>query len=83
VDASADPARARAYLAASDARAADAVPYGPPEGATGRVAYVLSLDVPTAPSSTGLAWLAVLVIAVAALVALAARKLRDAGASSG
>lgn len=43
VKASRDPAFASAYLKASAARAADALPYGAPEGAQGRVAYVYTL----------------------------------------
>lgn len=43
IKASKDPAFAKAYLKASEARAADALPYGAPDGATGRVSYVYTL----------------------------------------
>jgi putative membrane protein len=43
VEASREPALARAWLAATDARAADALPYGAPEGAEGTVSYRLSM----------------------------------------
>jgi putative membrane protein len=51
LDASTDPAEAEAWLAAADARAADALPYGAPEGAVGTVAYVFTLAPVTAPLS--------------------------------
>lgn len=51
LDASTDPAEAEAWLAAADARAADALPYGAPEGALGTVAYVFTLEPVTAPLS--------------------------------
>jgi putative membrane protein len=51
LDASTDPAEAQAWLAAADARAADALPYGPPEGATGNVAYLFTLEPVSAPLS--------------------------------
>ncbi len=38
-----EPALASAWLAATDARAADALPYGPPEGAVGHAAYRLTM----------------------------------------
>jgi hypothetical protein len=43
VEASREPALARAWLAATDRRAADALPYGAPEGADGTVSYRLTM----------------------------------------
>ena len=43
IKASKQPAFAKAYLAATQARAEDALPYGAPEGAVGRVAYVYTM----------------------------------------
>lgn len=51
LDASTDPALAQAWLTAASARAADALPYGPPEAWTGHVAYVFTLDQVDAPRS--------------------------------
>jgi len=51
LDASTDPALAEAWLAAASARAADALPYGPPEGGVGNVAYVLTMAEVPAPRS--------------------------------
>jgi putative membrane protein len=48
---STDPAEASAWLAAAEARAADALPYGPPEGAVGTVAYRFTLPEVPAPRS--------------------------------
>lgn len=62
---SADAALLEAYLAAGERRAADALPYGPPPGALGSVAYAYRMPAtePAAP---------VPVLALAALVALVA-----------
>ena len=51
LDASTDPALAQAWLEATAARAADALPYGPPVGAQGNVAYVFTLAEVPAPRS--------------------------------
>lgn len=51
LDASTDPALAQAWLEATAARAEDALPYGPPVGAQGNVAYVFSLAEVSAPRS--------------------------------
>jgi putative membrane protein len=51
LDASTDPALARAWLEATAARAADALPYGPPIGAEGNAAYVFTLAEVPAPRS--------------------------------
>ena len=56
IDGSADAALAAAYLAAVDLRAADALPYGPPEGAIGHAAY--AFEMPETSQSTGIpGWL--------------------------
>ena len=83
VSASTKPALAQAYLRAADARAPDAVPYGPAKGAVGRVAYVYDLVPPPADTGRNLALLGIAVLAVAALVALAFRRLRNAADRSG
>ena len=51
LDASTDPALARAWLEATAARATEALPYGPPVGAQGNVAYVFTLTEVPAPRS--------------------------------
>jgi putative membrane protein len=51
LEASREPAEAAAWLAAADARAADALPYGAPEGAVGHVAYSFTLPEVAAPRS--------------------------------
>ncbi len=55
VNASKDPAFARAYLTATDGRTTDAMPYGVPTGATGRVAYVYQMQ-PAAEADEGINW---------------------------
>jgi hypothetical protein len=64
-DGSADAALADAYLAAVDARAAEGLPYGPPEGADGQVAYAYQMPA-SEPAGT------VPLLAIAAIIALAA-----------
>jgi putative membrane protein len=51
LDSSIEPAEAQAWLEAADARAGDALPYGPPQGAVGTVAYLFTLAPVTAPLS--------------------------------
>jgi putative membrane protein len=51
LDASTDAALAQAWLEATAARASDALPYGPPVGAEGNVAYVFDLAEVPAPRS--------------------------------
>jgi putative membrane protein len=46
-----EPALASAWLAATDARAANALPYGPPDGAVGHAAYRLTMP-STKPGGT-------------------------------
>ena len=54
VESSTQPALASAFLKASGERAKSALPYGLPEGATGSVAYVMTMD-PVQPSNSA-AW---------------------------
>lgn len=49
LDASVEPALAEAWLAAAGARAADALPYGAPDGATGTAAYLFTIEEVAAP----------------------------------
>jgi putative membrane protein len=51
LDASTDAALAQAWLEATAARATDALPYGPPRGAEGNIAYVFTLAEVPAPRS--------------------------------
>jgi putative membrane protein len=51
LDASTDPALAQAWLEATAERASHALPYGPPDGAEGNVAYVFDLAEVPAPRS--------------------------------
>ena len=51
LDASSQAALAQAWLDATAERAQDALPYGPPVGAQGNVAYVFTLDEVPAPRS--------------------------------
>ena len=71
VKASKDPAFARAYLKASEKRAADALPYGAPEGAAGRVSYLYTMpgsgESGTSSSLAGWALLAVIALAAGAV----------------
>ncbi len=77
IKASKDPAFARAYLAASEARAADALPYGAPEGAAGKVSYIYTMPGSTTSGSTGstLAAWGLLAVILAAGIAVAWRRL--------
>lgn len=76
IKASQDPAFAKAYLKASERRAADALPYGAPAGGAGRVAYVYTMTgtQPSSSSGTLAAWGLVAVI-VASAIAVAWRRL--------
>lgn len=66
IDGSADAATVAAYLAATDARAGDGLPYGAPAGATGNAAYVL--DMPATSAANGPApWAALLLFVVVSL----------------
>lgn len=71
-----DPAFAAAWVAANDVRAGEALPYGPPEGAVGHVAYRLTMA--ATAHATVPPWQLWLVggVGVGLLAMLAARRLR-------
>jgi len=75
--ASKDPAFARAYLAASESRAADALPYGAPDGAAGRVSYIYTMPGSATGGGAGstLAAWGLLAVILAAGAAVAWRRL--------
>lgn len=73
VESSKDPALAQAYLAATDARAADALPYGAPAGATGTARYVLDLP-PVLPQTAALPWAWLLAATLLAVGAASAQR---------
>ena len=88
VEASGEPAFAAAYLRATDQRLVAAMPFGPPEGAQGRAAYISTLTPPVV--KTGLNWgaVAAAVLVLAALLVIAYRRimnpaLGDAAAAAG
>ncbi len=76
VESSKKPAQARSYLAATDLQAADAMPYGPPEGALGRVAYVATLTPPPLPVGGPATTALVGVLFVGGLALLAVARVR-------
>jgi putative membrane protein len=83
IEASKQPAFAKAYLAATQARAEDALPYGAPEGAQGRVAYVYTMPGSGTRGSTGtLAGWGLLAVIAAAAGAVAWRRLHPVGEAS-
>jgi len=85
VKASKDPAFAKAYLAASEKRAVDALPYGAPEGAAGRVAYIYTMpgsDEAGGTASTLAGW-GLLVVIAAAVGAVAWRRLHPVSPGQG
>ncbi|MEZ5186504.1 MAG: hypothetical protein R2720_12220 [Candidatus Nanopelagicales bacterium] len=84
VKSSKDPAFAKAYLAASEDRAEDALPYGAPEGAAGRVAYVYTMpgsDDSGGTASQLAAW-GLLAVITAAVGAVAWRRLHPVATTS-
>jgi putative membrane protein len=79
-ESSRQPALAQAYLAATDARAADALPYGAPAGATGTARYLFVL--PAVEPSAGRppwAWLAAAAFGATGLAAALLRRRTSAG----
>ena len=87
VSASGEPAFAAAYLRATDQRLAAAMPFGPPEGAQGRAAYVSTLTPPVAKSGINWGAVAAAVLVLGALLVIAYRRitnpdLGDAAASA-
>jgi putative membrane protein len=67
VEASREPALARAWLAATDRRAADALPYGAPEGALGTVSYRLTMASLRDTGTPAWQWWALAVVGLAAV----------------
>ncbi len=83
IKASKDPAFAKAYLKASEARAADALPYGAPDGASGRVAYVYTMTgTQTDNRSSSWAGWGLLALIVAGAVVAAWRRLNPVVATA-
>ncbi len=70
-DAVAEPALAAAWLSATDERAANALPYGPPDGAVGHVAYRLTMPATQPDHAPAWPWwvLGAAVLAGAAVIA--------------
>jgi len=56
LEASAEPALATAWVAATDARVADALPYGPPQDAVGFTAYRLTMAATSASGTPAWQW---------------------------
>ena len=83
IKASKDPALAKAYLAASQERAADALPYGAPDGAAGRVAYIYTMPgSQQSGTASSLAGWGLLAVIAAAAVAVAWRRLHPVEAAA-
>lgn len=76
ISSSADPAMASAYLSAASARADSSAPFPAPKGATSRVAFVYSLDVPPPAPATSPALIGIVAIAIAALGIVVVRRIR-------
>jgi X-X-X-Leu-X-X-Gly heptad repeat protein len=77
VEASTEPALASAWLAATDARASDALPYGPPDGAVGHAAYRLTMASTTSAGTPAWQWWLLGAGVLAAFGWGAARRLRE------
>ncbi|MCH9816835.1 MAG: hypothetical protein K0U64_10385 [Actinomycetia bacterium] len=77
IESSAEPAQAVAYLNATNKRAATALPYGPPEGAVGSAAYIMTMEA-VVPENTN-TWLlvALSIILVSALGGAVVKRLRS------
>jgi X-X-X-Leu-X-X-Gly heptad repeat protein len=77
ITSSAQPAQAVAYLDAANKRAATALPYSPPEGATGSAAYIMTMSA-VAPENTS-SWLivALLIVLVSALGGAVVKRIRS------
>lgn len=82
VEASADPAFAAAYLQATDQRVTASMPFGAPEGATGRAAYVYTLTPPPVASSVNWGAVAAAALALMALLAVAYRRIAGPGSGA-
>ena len=77
IKSSAEPAQAVAYLTATNKRAATALPYGPPEGAIGSAAYIMTMEA-VVPENTN-TWLivALLIVLISALGGAVVKRLRS------
>lgn len=73
----AEPALAAAWLAATDARAADALPYGPPDGAVGHAAYRLTMPSTDSASVPAWQWWVLAALGAGAAAALVYRRVTD------
>ena len=71
-----DPAFAAAWVAANDARAADALPYGPPEGAVGAVAYRFTMPATADGGVPAWQWWLIAGVGAGLLAMLAVRRVR-------
>lgn len=71
-----DPAFAAAWVAANDARAADALPYGAPEDAVGHVAYRFTMPGTSADTTPAWQWWLAAAIGGVLVSMLAVRRLR-------
>lgn len=81
VASSEDPAFASAYLTATYGRTTEAMPYGAPEGAVGRAAYVYDLATPATAQPVNWAVIAAAVLAALALGIISVKRIAggDAG----
>lgn len=70
-----EPALAAAWLAATDARAADALPYGAPDGAVGHAAYRLTMAATRDGGTPTWQWWLLGLAGIAALGAVAYRRI--------
>ena len=77
-DAVDEPALAAAWLDATDRRAADALPYGPPDDAVGHAAYRLTMPATYPDESPTWPWWLLGVATLAAAVVIARRRLAAA-----
>lgn len=83
IDSSAQPGLANAYLLAASARATDATPYPPPEGAVARVAYAFTLAPPATNDGPSPEALAIGVLFLVALIMLSVIRIRRRPADPG
>lgn len=83
VESSKQPAFARAYLVATDKRTTDAMPYGAPAGATGRVAYVYQLASEPQQESVNWGLIGALALVLVAVAYLGWRRVSGVATASG
>lgn len=70
-----EPALAAAWVAATDARAADALPYGAPDGAVGRAGYLLTMAGTSRGGTPTWQWVLLAIAVAGAFGALAYRRI--------